>query len=156
MSAASCTLSEAPTAHLILPFPSTLDRRADRATPVGPRNPDSTILQHVGGQTWVVAELVAPIAGNYIISMLRQARAAVRLRISQVGDGLIAGGVFIWQGYGGHVLRVENGNNHQQTMGVIGAALETILDFLNTQTEHGVGFFTVYDGANEVGVGVIL
>lgn len=73
-----------------------------------------------------------------------------------MGDGLIAGGVFMWQGYGGHALRMENSNNHQQTMGVIAAALGTLMDFMITQNAYGVQIFTVGDGPNEVGKGVIV
>ena len=73
-----------------------------------------------------------------------------------MGDGLVPGGVFIWQGNGGHVVRMENSNNHQQTLGVVAEALGTIMDFLITERDHGVGVFTVHDGPNEVGIGAIV
>ena len=87
--------------------------------------------------------------------MVRQARAGVGLRIIQAGDGLIAGGVFLWRGFGGHILRMENSNNHQQTLGVIAAALLAIGNFLSTETDYGIGTFIVYDGDNEVAIGTI-
>lgn len=96
-----------------------------------------------------------PVAADYIIPMVRQAYAGVRLRISHVGDGVIAGGVFLWLGFGGHRLRMENSNNHQQTLGVIAAALTAIGDFLSTETGYGIGTFLVYDGDNEVAIGTI-
>lgn len=91
-----------------------------------------------------------------IIPMIVQARAAVRLRISQVGDGLIAGGVFIWQDSFGHSVRMENSNNHQQTLGVIAEALGMLMDFMNLSRDQGVGKFFVFDGTNEVGRGTIV
>lgn len=138
------------------PLFSILDRRGQSGTSIGPREPSSTVLVDANGQTWVLAELTAPVAATMIIPMIRQARAAVRLRISQVGDGLIAGGVFIWQGYGGHRLRMENSNNHQQTLGVIAAALSMLMDFMILHTDDGVGTFVVHDGPNEVGRGTIV
>lgn len=144
------------TANLTSPLFSTSDRRAQSGTPVGPRTPDSRILVNTHGQTWVVAELIAPVAATTIISMIRYAHAAVRLRISQLGDGLVIGGVFVWQGSGGHSLRMENSNNHQQTLGVIAAALSMLMDFMILDTARGVGTFVVHDGSNEVGRGTIV
>lgn len=156
MSAADANLSDETIANSTSPLFSRLDRRAQSGTPVGPRTPVSRVLYSATGRTWVVAELTAPVAMAMIIPLIRQARAAVRLRISQVGDGLIAGGVFIWQDPFGHSVRMENSNNHQQTLGVIAEALRMLMDFMILNRDQAVGTFAVFDGPNEVGRGTIV
>lgn len=156
MSAADANLSDETIANSTSPLFSSLGRRAQSETPVGPRTPVSRVIGSATGRTWVIAELTAPVAMAVIIPLIRQAHAAVRLRISQAGDGLIAGGVFIWQDLLGHSVRMQNSNNHQQTLGVIAEALGMLVDFMIHNRDQGVGTFVVLDGPNEVGRGTIV
>ena len=150
------TYQKEPTADLPSLLRSTFDRRTDSSTPIGPRSPAVTALWCApGGQTWIILELTAPVAANIVMPMILQARAAILLRITQVGDAVFPGGLFSWLGGNGHVLRTQNSNNHQMTYGVVAAALTAVIDYMQTENAFGVGSFTIYDGANEVAKGTI-
>ena len=72
------------------------------------------------------------------------------------GDGLIADGQFNWAGAAGLVLRTANANNHQQTWGVLGAALDALGAFTQqNQMVAGAAIFSIFDGMNMVGLGSI-
>ena len=51
-------------------------------------------------------------------------------------------------------LYMRNANNHQQTWGVVGAAIGALQDYMN-QNGFGQATFNVFDGGTEVGVGKI-
>ena len=60
------------------------------------------------------------------------------------GDAGVANGV---------ELETWDSNNHQQTWGVLGAALEALDDYMRVRGGYGAAQFTILDGQNEVGVG---
>lgn len=68
------------------------------------------------------------IAGDTVPFMLTDAYNAVLRHIADIGDGLIPGGVWSYADFG---LRIafQNVNNHQQTWGVIVAAMSALLDY---------------------------
>lgn len=72
------------------------------------------------------------------------------------GDGLIFDGQFNWAGAAGLMLKTANANNHQQTWGVLAAALEALLEFMRqNQMVAGAAIFSIFDGRNLVGLGSI-
>ena len=57
-------------------------------------------------------------------------------------------------GENGQSLVTWDMNNHQHTYGVLGAAVSALMDFMR---ERGVGeaVFSIFDGGNEVGAGLL-
>ena len=54
------------------------------------------------------------------------------------------------------MLRMANTNNHQLTWGVLGAAIDALGEYMHQAvTGPGEGWFSVFDGQNEVGMGTI-
>ena len=85
--------------------------------------------------------------------LLDAAGAAVYDHIYTGGDGVIPGGVIDYR-YSGLILLSQNSNNHQQTWGVLGAAISALTDYMLAQKEQGYDpsfvDFMVYDGPNQV------
>lgn len=99
-----------------------------------------------------------PVPAVYIDEMLQDAYVAVIRHVHTFGDGLLAGGEFVWNGPGGMVLRTANANNRQQTYGVLAAALRALHDWMSGRgggRGFGAADFNVYDGGVEVGMGAI-
>lgn len=48
-----------------------------------------------------------------------------------------------------------NDNNHQITRGVLRTAILTFISFAENQGEYGYAAFNIFDGANQVGKGVV-
>ena len=90
------------------------------------------------------------------MNLLDEAHTNVLNHISFHGDSVIADGFFSWQGEHGVMLETFNTDNHQQTWGVLGAALYALWDFMQKiGTEAGACYFTIIDGNHQVGRGVI-
>ena len=85
--------------------------------------------------------------------LLDAAGAAVNDHIYTAGDGVIPEGVIEYRS-SGLILLSQNSNNHQQTWGVLGAAISALTDYMLAQKEQGYGpsfvDFVVYDGPNQV------
>lgn len=66
----------------------------------------------------------------------------------------MVGGGYVLDGDNGLALMTWNTNNHQQTYGVVGAAVSALMDFMR---ERGAGeaSFSIFDGGREVGAGVL-
>lgn len=80
---------------------------------------------------------------------------AVHHHIQDHGDGDVPAGQAKWVGNDGVALRVTNANNHQLTWGVLGVALQGVLSIMG-DGGYGKASFTIYDGPNQVGKGVLL
>lgn len=97
-----------------------------------------------------------PVPAVFIDDLLQDSYAAISHYLHAIGDGLVVGGTFVWEGAGGLYLRTDNVNNHQQTYGVLAAALRALRDYMGV---GGVGFgaawFNIFDGGVEVGIGAI-
>lgn len=78
---------------------------------------------------------------------------AVQNRIAAGGDALIPQGVFE-ASYQDLNLWTRNANNHQQTYGVLMAALNALNHYMFTE-QIGSATFLIFDGAVEVAVGAI-
>ena len=74
--------------------------------------------------------------------------------IENAGDRLVSDGTFTWTGPGGMLLKTENFNNHQQTYGVLAAALSALHDYMST-VSFGPANFNIFDGGIEVAQGAI-
>lgn len=96
------------------------------------------------------------IAGAAVLNLLDDAYTTVLSHIVIHGDGLIVDGQFSWRGAAGLVVRTANANNHQQTWGILGAALNAVGNFMR-QNHIGAGpaIFSIFDGKNLVGTGSI-
>lgn len=75
--------------------------------------------------------------------------------MAEHGDGLLPAGVFDYSGDGGLNVYTVNTNNHQQTYGVLGAAIEGLSHWMIMTGEYGAAHFVIFDGANEVGQGTL-
>ena len=97
------------------------------------------------------------IAGDTVPFMLTDAYNAVVRHIADFGDGLVTGGVWSYADLGIRIA-FQNTNNHQQTWGVIGAAMSALLDYTYYMKRIALPAavtFQVFDGGNEVGFGWI-
>ena len=52
-------------------------------------------------------------------------------------------------------LHAWNENNHQMSWGVLGAAIQAVLDCMVNIREWGTASFSIWDGDTEVGFGVL-
>ena len=94
------------------------------------------------------------LPGNLVLAMLNVARSFVQQALLQRGDVVIAGGGVDYNGQAQLTFQTWNTNNHQQTYGVLMAAIAALRDYMEG---HGFGAatFVIFDGANEVGNGFI-
>ena len=87
-----------------------------------------------------------------MLNLLDEAYNNVMGHISFYADSVIADGAFFWVGENGVSLKTINTNNHQQTWGVLGAALYALGDFMyKLGAEAWECYFTIIDGNAEVG-----
>lgn len=91
---------------------------------------------------------------NVVLPMLNVASAFIQQALLAFGDGVIPTGAVDYAGPFLMHFRTWNTNNHQQTYGVLRAAIAALRSYMEA---HGYGSatFTIFDGANEVGAGVI-
>ena len=73
---------------------------------------------------------------------------AVRQQLIR-GDGVIPGGIFSFS-FDGLAWKSVNANNHQQTWGVLGAAINALEDFMVKKKTFGTVAFEIWDGGNQV------
>ena len=108
-----------------------------------------------GSATYVLFTINYAIdPGSAVINLINAAFTTVMHHLQQAGDGLIPNGLFTMEGANSLELYVANANNHQQTYGVLAAALWALKNYMN---RFGAGkvTFSVYDGANQVAEGSI-
>ena len=129
-------------------------RRALVPTSLKPRTSNSVLWCASGSQTYVVLTPALAIAGDAVENLLDAVTDYIIHLFDARGDTPVTGGVFNWLTDDGLVLSAWNANNHQLTYGVLGAALDAVSDYMNFN-----GFcratFSVYDGVNQVGEGMI-
>lgn len=90
-----------------------------------------------------------------ILNMLNAAAGYAEESIRQYGDIVIPdGGVEYNSLITGISFSTSNSNNHQQTFGVLAAAIEAIKGYM-TQNYFGRATFYIFDGNSEVGKGEI-
>lgn len=108
-----------------------------------------------GSSTYVIITWAGPIAAGAVTNLLNWAYDSIINHIHAVGDGLVQTGSYRLVNEGLE-LWMQNTNNHQQTWGVMGAALSAMAGFQMTGSlgPRAVNF-QVYDGRFLVGVGHI-
>lgn len=105
--------------------------------------------------TYVLFTLNSAIGpGSAVLGLVDAAFNSLMQHIQQAGDGLIPQGLFTMEGANDLELYVANANNHQQTYGVLAAAMWALGDYMGRVGPGGVTF-SVYDGANQVAQGSI-
>lgn len=92
--------------------------------------------------------------GRVVANLLSSAFDSLTQHIQNRGDGNVPGGTFIWKSIFGVTLTTMNTNNHQQTYGVLAAAISALVNYM-TENTFGQVTFSIFDGANEVGKGSI-
>lgn len=101
---------------------------------------------------FTVTYLVDP--GSAVMNLVNAAFTTLMQHLQQAGDGLVPHGLFTMQGANNVELYVVNANNHQQTYGVLAAAMWALRNYMN-RFGSGKVTFTVFDGANQVAEGSI-
>lgn len=106
----------------------------------------------------MVIDLVYNVAQTGIMYLLKNAAEDIQARIARNGDGLVSGGIYMFdwkmEKYDCQ-LYCANSNNHQQTWGVLNAAIGAVWGYMLDKNNIGTARFTIFDGGNEVGRGSI-
>ena len=87
-------------------------------------------------------------------NILNAAAGYIEESIRQYGDIVIPTGGVEYNSVTGVSFSTTNSNNHQQTYGVLGAAIEALKDYMS-QNYFGKAKFWIFDGVNEVGAGTV-
>ena len=128
-------------------FPSLQQRGNVASTP-------GVLWRAPGSSTFIVVQPSTSVGGTLILDVLNACCKLITYYIQQNGDGIMPGGYFNWMGISGVALEAMNANNHQTTWGVLGAAINALLGYMEAN-----GFrqaqFDIYDGENQVGVGLV-
>ena len=120
-----------------------------------PRHSTNTVLWCAeGSSTYVILDPGLAIVGHAVPDILSDAYDSLIRQIENRGDGIVPGGTFIWKSITGITLRTWNTNNHQQTYGVLAAAIYAVADYMHSKYFCAVTFW-IFDGTNEVGIGII-
>lgn len=135
---------------------SCLDRSSRPSGSLQTRKETETVLWRApGSQTYVILTMGQRIVGNAVVTLLDKAYIAATNRIRNLGDSVIAHGMFTMMGETGLSLNVWNSNNHQTTYGVLSAACTALTQYMTTTAVFGKVTFHIYDGIREVGRGQI-
>lgn len=90
-----------------------------------------------------------------VLNMLNTAAGFLEESIRQHGDIVIPGGGVMYESLSSGISFVtENSNNHQQTYGVLAAAIDALKDYMS-RNYYGSASFHIYDGVSEVGLGKV-
>ncbi len=109
--------------------------------------------------TYIVVSLAYSLPGAGLPHLLEEVSHAIIAHITDAHqDGPIPTGQFSYmipqRGGATVAMHVWNMNNHQVTWGVLNKALEALADYFKC-TEWGAATFGIWDGVNEVGMGVV-
>lgn len=147
-------------------LPSLFHRREVHISPLNPRPrastnrpPTQSIWCGFGTTIYLVLTFHSKMpegstTSPLILSMLRDAIILIDNHLQQHGDGPIEDGTFHFSDYGVSWLSI-NRNNHQQTWGVLAAAVEALTQYMMTHSTYGSVSFGIYDGRNQVGEGTL-
>ena len=111
-----------------------------------------------GTRTYVAVRVVRSMAPAAVMTLLHKAVIDIQTHTARAGDGLLLGWVYIfdWQTRATDCeVYTVNSNNHQQTWGVVGAALLAVSDYMLDNNVMGPATFTIYNNGTEVGQGTI-
>ncbi|KAA6408449.1 MAG: hypothetical protein FRX48_07531 [Lasallia pustulata] len=105
-------------------------------------------------ETYIILEMIASTAGSAVQALLDSAYSAIKMRLDNIGDGPVSSGLFRIGGGNNMELCTRNAHNHQQTWGVLGAAISALRDYMSNNG-YGEASFNVFDGGTEVAAGTI-
>lgn len=130
-----------------------------RSLPVGRveiRKSTNTVLWCApGSQTYVILTMMGEAAETAVLNMLNAAAGYMEESIRIHGDNVIPGGGVEYNSLStGISFSTKNSNNHQQTYGVLAAAINALKDYMS-RNYYGMASFHIYDGFNEVGLGKV-
>ena len=129
--------------------------RSFSSTRLTPRHSTNTVLWCAeGSSTYVTINPGIAIVGDAVFDLRSDAYDALNRHIENRGDGIVQGGTLVWKSITGISIRTWNTNNHQQTYGVLAAALCAVADYMRSQYFGAITFW-IFDGTNEFGKGVI-
>lgn len=123
---------------------------------LGPRYQFNTILWcGENSDIYVTVQTFGAVVGSAVSDLLNEAHLDTLAHMYAVGEhALIPHGSFTQTGAQNLVFSVVNSNNHQVTWGVLTVAIEALAGYMG-----GVGFgrawFSIHEGSNEVGTGII-
>lgn len=91
---------------------------------------------------------------HVVVPMLNAASIYVQQALLGLGDRVIPGGATDYIGPSLMMFRTWNTNNHQQTYGVLLAAIAALRNYMSGH-QYGSATFTIFDGVHEVAAGMI-
>lgn len=108
-----------------------------------------------GSQTYVILAMTGQAIEREVLNTLNTAAGFLEESIGRHGDIVIPGGGVRCESLSSGISFVtENSNNHQQTYGVLAAAIDALKDYMS-RNYYGSASFHIYDGVNEVGLGKV-
>ena len=108
----------------------------------------------LGSQTYVILTMTGIAAEAAVLNILNAAANYMEESIRQYGDIVIPGGGVEYNSITGVSFSSSNSNNHQQTYGVLAAAIEALKDYMG-RNYYGKATFYIFDGISEVGLGKV-
>lgn len=105
-------------------------------------------------KTYVIFTMTQVVSERSIESALNTAAAHMAQYFNQIGDAVITKGSVEFYGGNGVFFKSWNVYNHQQTWGVLAAAIAALKDYMS-HSSYGAASFNIFDGRNEVGQGTI-
>lgn len=151
-------LSNIHVSLLILDFSMLYQRSLTPRRFYGRDPTDPVIWWAPGTRTYVAIRVIRRMAPAAVMVLLHKALVDIQTHIARAGDGLLLNGIYIydWQTSGADCeVYTINSNNHQQTWGVVRAALLAVSDYMLSNNVMGPATFTIYDAGTEVGQGTI-
>ncbi|MCJ1297451.1 hypothetical protein MMC08_000237 [Hypocenomyce scalaris] len=108
--------------------------------------------------TYIIVSAAYSLPGAGLAGLLEAVSMSITSQLQGPGDTVIPTGQFSYlvpQSAGvSTAMHVWNINNHQTTWGVLGAAIEALNDYFKC-TQWAAATFYIWDGLNEVGMGVV-
>lgn len=122
--------------------------------PINHPNQDYIIVGVPNTQIHVAITTGIQLTAVVVSNLLLSAMGNIVNRILQTGDGNLEHGMFNQVGANAVSVQVWNANNHQTTYGVLGGVLGALHEWM-VDHQFTAASFGIFDGANQVGNGVI-
>lgn len=129
-------------------------QRSDGLTHLEQRDAPGIRVSVPGTETYIILRIAGGITSTVVEALVGTAVAAIAARLRVQGDGILRGGRFDYLGRNAAALHVVNANNHQTTLGVLGAAMSAVQSWMQSNSWMSCSF-DIYDGPNMVGQGII-
>ena len=134
---------------------SMFNKRTLTSASIEARKSTNTVLWCVPhSETYVIFTITQAVSEISIERALDTAAGYVAQYVNQIGDTVINKGSVEFYGGDGVFFKSWNVNNHQQTWGVLAAAIAALKDYMS-QNYFGRASFNIFDGRNEVGEGTV-